>query len=168
MNELKKVEEAGQANGYHSKEKAVVEQVEPYIAGSRERHNHRSYPMRPRSVLLNAVVTAMKHRLQMRGRRSIGSPRRCGVIKLGFRRFHLRGLAREMESGVHGESEAAVCPGRRISGVSPGASCGAGTGAGCRALLASREQPQSLPNCFGTRATEPGGRLGGPLGSLTS
>ena len=43
-----------------------------------------------------------------------------------------------------------------------------------RVLLASRSLPNNLNSsrrpCFGTRlcATEPGGRLGGPLGSLTS
>ena len=43
-----------------------------------------------------------------------------------------------------------------------------------RVLLASRSLPNNInPSrrpCFGTRlcATEPGGRLGGPLGSLTS
>ena len=57
-----------------------------------------------------------------------------------------------MESGVHGvESEAAVCPGRRISGVSASrwTSCGAGTGAGdtlegVAGIMIAPEQPHSL------------------------
>ena len=61
-----------------------------------------------------------------------------------------------MESGVHGvESEAAVCPGRRISGVSASrwTSCGAGTGAGdtlegVAGITIPPEQPQSLPKAL--------------------
>ena len=61
-----------------------------------------------------------------------------------------------MESGVHGvESEAAVCPGRRISGVSASrwTSCGAGTGAGdtlegVAGIMIAPEQPQSLPKAL--------------------
>ena len=61
-----------------------------------------------------------------------------------------------MESGVHGvESEAAVCPGRRISGVSGSrwTSCGAGTGArdtleGVAGITIPPEQPQSLPKAL--------------------
>ena len=61
-----------------------------------------------------------------------------------------------MESGVHGvESEAAVCPGRRISGVSGSrwTSCAAGTGArdtfeGVAGITIPPEQPQSLPKAL--------------------
>ena len=61
-----------------------------------------------------------------------------------------------MESGVHGvESEAAVCPGRRITGVSGSrwTSCGAGTGArdtleGVAGITIPPEQPQSLPKAL--------------------
>ena len=61
-----------------------------------------------------------------------------------------------MESGVHGvESEAAVCPGRRISGASASrwTSCGAGTGAGdtlagVAGIMIAPEQPQSLPKAL--------------------
>ena len=77
------------------------------------------------------------HRLQTaEGKASIasGSPRWTvfGVIKevLGFRRFHLRGLRGAEGEWSPRESEADVCPGRRISGVSRWPSCGAGMGAG--------------------------------------
>ena len=61
-----------------------------------------------------------------------------------------------MESGVHGvESEAAVCPGRRITGVSGSrwTSCGAGTGAGdtlegVAGITIPPEQPQFLPKAL--------------------
>ena len=88
-----------------------------------------------------------------------------------------------MESGVHGvESEADVCPGRRISGVSGfrWPSCGAGMGAadtleGVAGVTIPPEGPQSLPEgLFGhptTRnqalASQPAA-YGVPLGSLTS
>ena len=113
LNELKKVEEElGKPEvlvadaGYHSKEnveRCVEQDIEPYIAGSREHHNQ---PLEDR---LNAVpecpadadaVTAMQHRLQTAEGKAIYSKRKAtvetvfGVIKevLGFRRFHLRGL----------------------------------------------------------------------------
>ena len=113
LNELKKVEEElGKPEvlvadaGYHSKEnveRCVEQDIEPYIAGSRERHNQ---PLEDR---LDAppecpadadAVTAMKHRLQTAEGKAIYSKRKStvetvfGVIKevLGFRRFHLRGL----------------------------------------------------------------------------
>ena len=88
-----------------------------------------------------------------------------------------------MESGVHGvESEAAVCPGRRISGVSASrwTSCGAGTGAGdtlegVAGITIPPEEPNpSRRACFG-HPTERNQALpsqaaayGVPLGSLTS
>ena len=87
--------------GYHSKEnveRCVEQDIEPYIAGSRERHNQ---ALEDR---LNAVpecpadadaVTAMKHRLQTAEGKAIYSKRKATVeIKevLGFRCFHLRGL----------------------------------------------------------------------------
>ena len=91
--------------GYHSKEnveRCVEQDIEPYIAGSQERHNQ---ALEDR---LNAVpecpadadaVTAMKYRLQTAEGKAIYSKRKAGgngvgVIKevLGFRRFHLRGL----------------------------------------------------------------------------
>ena len=113
LNELKKVEEElGKPEvlvadaGYHSKEnveRCVEQDIEPYIAGSRERHNQ---PLEDR---LNAppecpadadAVTAMQHRMQTAEGKAIYSKRKStvetvfGVIKevLGFRRFHLRGL----------------------------------------------------------------------------
>ena len=113
LNELKKVEEElGKPEvlvadaGYHSKEnveRCVEQDIEPYIAGSREHHNQ---ALEDR---LNAVpecpadadaVTAMQHRLQTAEGKAIYSKRKAtvetvfGVIKevLGFRRFHLRGL----------------------------------------------------------------------------
>ena len=113
LNELDKVaDELGKPEalvadaGYHSKdnvERCVEQDLEPYIAGNRERHN------RPLEDRLNAppecpadadAVTAMKHRLQTAEGKAIYSKRKStvetvfGVIKevLGFRRFHLRGL----------------------------------------------------------------------------
>ena len=113
LNELDKVaDELGKPEalvtdaGYHSKdnvERCVEQDIEPYIAGNRERHN------RPLEDRLNAppecpadadAVTAMKHRLQTAEGKAIYSKRKStvetvfGVIKevLGFRRFHLRGL----------------------------------------------------------------------------
>ena len=113
LNELKKVEEElGKPEvlvadaGYHSKEnveRCVEQDIEPYIAGSREHHNQ---PLEDR---LNAppecpadadAVTAMQHRMQTAEGKAIYSKRKStvetvfGVIKevLGFRRFHLRGL----------------------------------------------------------------------------
>ena len=113
LNELKKVEEElGKPEvlvadaGYHSKEnveRCVEQDIEPYIAGSREHHNQ---PLEDR---LDAppecpadadAVTAMQHRLQTAEGKAIYSKRKAtvetvfGVIKevLGFRRFHLRGL----------------------------------------------------------------------------
>ena len=113
LNELDKVaDELGKPEalvadaGYHSKdnvERCVEQDIEPYIAGNRERHN------RPLEDRLNAppecpadadAVTAMKHRLQTAEGKAIYSKRKAtvetvfGVIKevLGFRRFHLRGL----------------------------------------------------------------------------
>ena len=92
--------------GYHSKEnveKCVEQGVEPYIAGSRERHNK---PLEERLKTVPAcpadadAVTAMQHRMQTVEGKAIYGKRKAtvetvfGVIKevLGFRRFHLRGL----------------------------------------------------------------------------
>ena len=114
LNELKKVEEElGKPEvlvadaGYHSKEnveRCVEQDIEPYIAGSRERHNQPledrldAPPECPADADADAV-TAMKHRLQTAEGKAIYSKRKStvetvfGVIKevLGFRR-HLRGL----------------------------------------------------------------------------
>ena len=113
LNELEKVaDELGKPEalvadtGYHSKEnveRCVEQDIEPYIAGSRERHNQ---PLEdrlkaPLECPADAdAVTAMKHRLQTAEGKAIYSKRKStvetvfGVIKevLGFRRFHLRGL----------------------------------------------------------------------------
>ena len=172
LNELKKVEEElGKPEvlvadaGYHSKEnveRCVEQDIEPYIAGSRERHNQ---PLEdrldaPPECPADADATAMKHRMQTAEGKAIYSKRKSTVetvLKevLGFRRFHLRGLRGAMESGVHGvESEAAVS-GRRITGVSGSrwTSCGAGTGArdtleGVAGITIPPEQPQSLPKAL--------------------
>ena len=113
LNELEKVaDELGKPEalvadtGYHSKEnveRCVEQDIEPYIAGSRERHNQpledrlKAPPECPADA---DAVTAMKHRLQTAEGKAIYSKRKStvetvfGVIKevLGFRRFHLRGL----------------------------------------------------------------------------
>ena len=113
LNELEKVaDELGKPEAlvadtrYHSKEnveRCVEQDIEPYIAGSRERHNQ---PLEdrlkaPLECPADAdAVTAMKHRLQTPEGKAIYSKRKStvetvfGVIKevLGFRRFHLRGL----------------------------------------------------------------------------
>ena len=113
LNELKKVEEElGKPEvlvadaGYHSKEnveRCVEQDIEPYIAGSRERHNQAledRLNAAPEGPADTDAVTAMKHRLQTAEGKAIYSKRKAtvetvfGVIKevLGFRRFHLRGL----------------------------------------------------------------------------
>ena len=113
LNELGKVEdtlgkpEALVADaGYHSKEnveKCVEQGIDPYIAGSRERHNQ---PLEERMKAPSPcpadadAVTAMQHRMQTAEGKAIYGKRKAtvetvfGVIKevLGFRRFHLRGL----------------------------------------------------------------------------
>ena len=113
LNELAKVEdtlgkpEALVADaGYHSKEnveKCVEQDIDPYIAGSRERHNQ---PLEERMKAPSPcpadadAVTAMQHRMQTAEGKAIYGKRKAtvetvfGVIKevLGFRRFHLRGL----------------------------------------------------------------------------
>ena len=113
LNELDKVaEELGKPEalvadaGYHSKEnveRCVEQGIEPYIAGSRERHNQaleermKAAPECPADA---DAVTAMEHRLQTAEGKTIYGKRKAtvetvfGVIKevLGFRRFHLRGL----------------------------------------------------------------------------
>ena len=113
LNELKKVEEElGKPEvlvadaGYHSKEnveRCVEQDIEPYIAGSREHHNQaledrlNAPPECPADA---DAVTAMQHRMQTAEGKAIYSKRKAtvetvfGVIKevLGFRRFHLRGL----------------------------------------------------------------------------
>ena len=79
-----------------------------------------------------------------------------------------------MESGVHGvESEADVCPGRRISGIrgSRWSSCGAGTGsadtlAGVADLTIPGEAPQSLPEGLLGHSTEHNQALASPAGRL--
>ena len=92
--------------GYHSKEnveKCVEQDIDPYIAGSRERHNQ---PLEERMKAPSPcpadadAVTAMQHRMQTAEGKAIYGKRKAtvetvfGVIKevLGFRRFHLRGL----------------------------------------------------------------------------
>ena len=92
--------------GYHSKEnveKCVEQGIDPYIAGSRERHNQ---PLEERMKAVPEcpadadAVTAMQHRMQTAEGKAIYGKRKAtvetvfGVIKevLGFRRFHLRGL----------------------------------------------------------------------------
>ena len=75
-----------------------------------------------------------------------------------------------MESGVHGvESEADVCFGRRISGLSGhrSPSCGAGTGsadtlAGVADLTIPGEAPQSLPEGLLGHSTEHNQALASP------
>ena len=121
--------------GYHSKEnveRCVEQDIEPYIAGSRERHNQ---ALEDR---LNAVsecpadadaVTAMKYRLQTAVGKAIYSKRKAGgngvrgdqggagIPALSSARVTRR--RGRMESGVHGvESEAAVClGGYRMIGI---------------------------------------------------
>ena len=113
LNELGKVEdtlgkpEALVADaGYHSKEnveKCVEQDIDPYIAGSRERHNQplEERMKAPAQCPADAdAVTAMQHRMQTAEGKAIYGKRKAtvetvfGVIKevLGFRRFHLRGL----------------------------------------------------------------------------
>ena len=92
--------------GYHSKEnveKCVEQGIDPYIAGSRERHNQ---PLEERMKAPPAcaadadAVTAMQQRMQTAEGKAIYGKRKAtvetvfGVIKevLGFRRFQLRGL----------------------------------------------------------------------------
>ena len=113
LNELAEVEEVlGKPEGlvadagYHSKEnveKCVEQGIDPYIAGSRERHNQ---PLEERMKAPTEcpegadAVTAMQHRMQTAEGKAIYGKRKAtvetvfGVIKevLGFRRFHLRGL----------------------------------------------------------------------------
>ena len=113
LNELDKVaDELGKPEvlvadaGYHSKEnveRCVEQDIEAYIAGSRERHNQpleERLKVPPECPADADAVTAMKHRLQTAEGKAIYSKREStvetvfGVIKevLGFRRFHLRGL----------------------------------------------------------------------------
>ena len=113
LNELDKVaDELGKPEvlvadaGYHSKEnveRCVEQDIEAYIAGSRERHNQpleERLKVPPECPADADAVTAMKHRLQTAEGKAIYSKRKStvetvfGVIKevLGFRRFHLRGL----------------------------------------------------------------------------
>ena len=113
LNQLAKVaEELGKPEalvadaGYHSKEnvdKCVEQEIEPYIAGSRERHNQplgERMKAPPECPAEADAVTAMKYRMQTAEGKAIYSKRKAtvetvfGVIKevLGFRRFHLRGL----------------------------------------------------------------------------
>ena len=81
----------------------MEQDIEPYIAGSRERHNQAledRLNAAPECPADTDAVTAMKHRLQTAEGKAIYSKRKAtvetvfGVIKevLGFRRFHLRGL----------------------------------------------------------------------------
>ena len=113
LNELDKVaDELGKPEvlvadaGYHSKEnveRCVEQDIEAYIAGSRERHNQpleERLKVPPECPADADAVTAMKQRLQTAEGKAIYSKREStvetvfGVIKevLGFRRFHLRGL----------------------------------------------------------------------------
>ena len=113
LNELAKVEdtlgkpEALVADaGYHSKEnveQCVEQGIDPYIAGSRERHNQplEERMKAPAECPEDAdAVTAMQQRMQTAEGKAIYGKRKAtvetvfGVIKevLGFRRFHLRGL----------------------------------------------------------------------------
>ena len=113
LNQLAKVEdtlgkpEALVADaGYHSKEnvkKCAEQGLDPYIAGSRERHNQ---PLEERMKAPSEcpadadAVSAMQHRMQTAEGKAIYGKRKAtvetvfGVIKevLGFRRFQLRGL----------------------------------------------------------------------------
>ena len=174
LNELKKVlgkpEVLVADAGYHSKEnvRCVEQDIEPYIAGSRERHNQALEDRinAPPECPADADAVTAKHRLQTAEGKAIYSKRKStvetvfGVIKevLGSALSSARVTRRRgrMESGVHGvESEAAVCPGRRISGVSGSrwTSCGAGTGAGdtlqgVAGITIPPEQPQSLPKAL--------------------
>ena len=166
--------------GYHSKEnveRCVEQDIEPYIAGSRERHNQ---ALEDR---LNAVpecpadadaVTAMKYRLQTAEGKAIYSKRKAGgngvrgdqggagIPALSSARVTRR--RGRMESGVHGvESEAAVCPGGyRMIGIRGSRfrrnRSAAGEGVG-----------DSLGNIF--QSYEHGGSVstgGGPRQTLTS
>ena len=113
LNELAEVEEVlGKPEalvadaGYHSKEnveKCVEQGIDPYIAGSRERHNQpleERMKVPPECPADADAVTAMQHRMQTAEGKAIYGKRKAtvetvfGVIKevLGFRRFHLRGL----------------------------------------------------------------------------
>ena len=113
LTELGKVEEAlGKPEalvadaGYHSKEnveKCVEEGIDPYLAGSRERHNQaleERMKAPPECPCDADAVTAMQHRMQTPEGKAIYGKRKAtvetvfGVIKevLGFRRFQLRGL----------------------------------------------------------------------------
>ena len=92
--------------GYHSKENVewcLAEDIEPLIAGGRERHNQpleQRLQAPPECPADADAVTAMEHRMQTAEGKAIYSKRKStvetvfGVIKevLGFRRFHLRGL----------------------------------------------------------------------------
>ena len=156
--------------GYHSKEnveRCVEQDIEPYIAGSRERHNRRledRLKAPPECPADADAVTAMLHRLQTAEGKAIYSKRKvhggdgvrgdqggAGIPPLSSARVTRR--RGRMESGVHGvESEADVCSGRRISGISGSrwSSCGAGTGAGATlegvaGVTIPPEGPQSLP-----------------------
>ena len=121
LNELKKVEEElGKPEvlvadaGYHSKEnveRCVEEGIEPYIAGSRERHNQAledRLNAAPECPAEADAVTAMKHRLQTAEGKAIYSKRKAtvetvfGVIKevLGFGAFICAGYAAPRENGV--------------------------------------------------------------------
>ena len=84
-------------------EKCVEQGIDPYIAGSRERHNQplEERMKAPAQCPVDAdAVTAMQHRMQTAEGKAIYGKRKAtvetvfGVIKevLGFRRFHLRGL----------------------------------------------------------------------------
>ena len=84
-------------------DKCVEQEIDPYIAGSRERHNQplgERMKAPPECPAEADAVTAMKYRMQTAEGKAIYSKRKAtvetvfGVIKevLGFRRFHLRGL----------------------------------------------------------------------------
>ena len=155
--------------GCRAVERCVEQDIEPYIAGSREHHNQ---PLEDR---LNAVpecpadadaVTAMQHRLQtpLKGRRSIaaaevhggggvrGDQGGAGIPALSSARVARR--RGRMESGVP-RRNLKRRPGRRVGSVRPGGRAVAPERAPetLRVLLdhgttsIPREGPASAPDC---------------------
>ena len=139
LNELAKVEdtlgkpEALVADaGYHSKEnveQCVEQGIDPYIAGSRERHNQplEERMKAPAECPEDAdAVTAMQHRMQTAEGKAIYGKRKGdrgdgvrgdqgGVGISALLSAWITGGRGRMVAGVHRvESEAAACSGRRI------------------------------------------------------
>jgi hypothetical protein len=99
-------------NGYFSQDNVETchrENITPYLAAGRERHNlplEQQWTDPPPLAAAADAVETMKHRLRTPEGRAVYGRRKCtvepvfGIIKsvLGFRQFHLRGL-----KGVAGE-----------------------------------------------------------------